>query len=418
MSLIVLVIVLQILLFRSRWGLRTRAVGEHPKAAETVGIDVIRLRYRNVILGGVFAGLAGAYLSIELSNSFQAGMTAGRGFIAPGRDDLRPLDAARRVRRGAPVRPSSQSMQPGDPLLAAGGRPRGDHLDDPGRRSSACCRTSSRSSSWPASSAGASRRPPTAARTSARRRLSEPDETEPSRRIGPRRAARAAERERADDRFLDLHGGPRAGPGPRRRGIARVLRAARRIAVIGASSSRAGRRSACSATWSGRATSACRSTRTSARSSASRRFRDLARGGRRRPARSTSSTSSAAPSCACPHAEEAVAAGARCLWLQLGVVNWEAARIAAAGGLSVVMDRCTAIEWRRMRREAGAGRAQRMQEARRTTRTKPDDRDRARADLGLAAQHLPSRPTAPVVRRRRGGRRATTRSARRSRPAP
>ena len=49
-----------------------------------------------------------------------------------------------------------------------------------------------------------------------------------------------------------------------------------------------------------------------------------------------------------PHAEEAVAAGARALWLQLGVVNWEAARIAAAAGLSVVMDRCTAIEWRRI----------------------------------------------------------------------
>ena len=50
-----------------------------------------------------------------------------------------------------------------------------------------------------------------------------------------------------------------------------------------------------------------------------------------------------------PHAEEAVAVGARCLWLQLGVVNWEAARIAVEGGLSVVMDRCTAIEWRRLR---------------------------------------------------------------------
>jgi predicted CoA-binding protein len=48
-----------------------------------------------------------------------------------------------------------------------------------------------------------------------------------------------------------------------------------------------------------------------------------------------------------PHAREAVASGARCLWLQLGVVNWEAARIAHEGGLSVVMDRCTAIEWRR-----------------------------------------------------------------------
>jgi ABC-type uncharacterized transport system permease subunit len=76
------VIVLQVLLFRSRWGLRTRAVGEHPKAAETVGIDVIRLRYRNVILGGVFAGLAGAYLTIEFGSAFQGEMTAGRGFIA------------------------------------------------------------------------------------------------------------------------------------------------------------------------------------------------------------------------------------------------------------------------------------------------------------------------------------------------
>jgi len=49
-----------------------------------------------------------------------------------------------------------------------------------------------------------------------------------------------------------------------------------------------------------------------------------------------------------PHAMEAVAAGARCLWLQLGVVDWEAARIAHDAGLEVVMDRCTAIEWRRL----------------------------------------------------------------------
>jgi general nucleoside transport system permease protein len=82
MSVIVLVVVVQVLLFRSRWGLRTRAVGEHPRAAETVGIDVIRLRYRNVLVGGLFAGLAGAYLTLEATSSFQNGMTAGRGFIA------------------------------------------------------------------------------------------------------------------------------------------------------------------------------------------------------------------------------------------------------------------------------------------------------------------------------------------------
>jgi len=82
MSLIVFVILLQVLLFRSRWGLRTRAVGEHPRAADTLGINVFALRYRNVILGGVFAGLAGAFLTLEQTGSFQNGMTAGRGFIA------------------------------------------------------------------------------------------------------------------------------------------------------------------------------------------------------------------------------------------------------------------------------------------------------------------------------------------------
>jgi simple sugar transport system permease protein len=78
---VIIVILLQVLLFRSRWGLRTRAAGEHPKAAETVGIDVIRLRYRNVVASGALAALGGAYLSIEQTNSFQAGMTNGRGFI-------------------------------------------------------------------------------------------------------------------------------------------------------------------------------------------------------------------------------------------------------------------------------------------------------------------------------------------------
>ena len=87
----------------SRWGLRTRAVGEHPKAAETVGIDVIKLRYRNVILGGIFAGLAGAYLTLEQSGSFQNGMTERAGLHRAGRRHLRALDADRGIRRCAPV---------------------------------------------------------------------------------------------------------------------------------------------------------------------------------------------------------------------------------------------------------------------------------------------------------------------------
>ena len=78
---IIIVVVFQVLLFRSRWGLRTRAVGEHPRAAETVGIDVIMVRYRNVVLSGALAALGGAYLSMEATNGFQAGMTQGRGFI-------------------------------------------------------------------------------------------------------------------------------------------------------------------------------------------------------------------------------------------------------------------------------------------------------------------------------------------------
>ena len=70
------------LLFRTKWGLRTRAVGEHPSAAETVGISVIGMRYLNVIMGGGIAGLAGAYLSLEAVGSFERGMTNGKGFVA------------------------------------------------------------------------------------------------------------------------------------------------------------------------------------------------------------------------------------------------------------------------------------------------------------------------------------------------
>ncbi len=80
-TLLVIVVVFQIALFRTRWGLRSRAVGEHPRAAETVGINVIRLRYRNVMVGGLLAGLGGAFLSMEATATFQQDMTAGRGFI-------------------------------------------------------------------------------------------------------------------------------------------------------------------------------------------------------------------------------------------------------------------------------------------------------------------------------------------------
>jgi simple sugar transport system permease protein len=76
------VIVLNLMLFRSKWGLRTRAVGEHPKAADTLGIKVNRLRFRNSLLAGAIAGLAGAYVSIGSVGGFGINMTAGRGFIA------------------------------------------------------------------------------------------------------------------------------------------------------------------------------------------------------------------------------------------------------------------------------------------------------------------------------------------------
>jgi simple sugar transport system permease protein len=68
-SAVVLVMITHFVMFYTRWGLRTRAVGEHPRAADTVGINVARMRYANVIIGGMIAGLGGAY-------------TNGRGFIA------------------------------------------------------------------------------------------------------------------------------------------------------------------------------------------------------------------------------------------------------------------------------------------------------------------------------------------------
>ncbi len=78
----VLVIVVSFALFRTRWGLRVRAVGEHPRAAETVGINVIRTRYKSTILGGAIAGLGGAYFTLGEAGAFAPGLTAGLGYIA------------------------------------------------------------------------------------------------------------------------------------------------------------------------------------------------------------------------------------------------------------------------------------------------------------------------------------------------
>jgi general nucleoside transport system permease protein len=78
----VLIVLVDIGLFRSRWGLRTRAVGEHPKAADTVGINVRRTRFVNVIVGGLVAGLGGASLTLGSALPFGKNMTSGKGFIA------------------------------------------------------------------------------------------------------------------------------------------------------------------------------------------------------------------------------------------------------------------------------------------------------------------------------------------------
>ncbi len=77
----VLVIGIQLMLYYTRWGLRTRAVGEHPRAADTLGVNVFKVRYINVILGGMVAGLGGAYLVLSSVARFDEMMTAGKGYI-------------------------------------------------------------------------------------------------------------------------------------------------------------------------------------------------------------------------------------------------------------------------------------------------------------------------------------------------
>ncbi|HEX3906475.1 MAG TPA: ABC transporter permease [Mycobacteriales bacterium] len=78
----VLLVVVHVALFHTKWGLRVRSVGEHPRAAATVGIHVVSVRYRNVILGGAIAGIGGASFTIGSIGEFSSNMTAGLGYVA------------------------------------------------------------------------------------------------------------------------------------------------------------------------------------------------------------------------------------------------------------------------------------------------------------------------------------------------
>lgn len=78
----ILVILLTVILFYTKWGLRLRAVGEHPKAADTLGVNVFKVRYISVIFGGLLAGFAGSFFVLGSIGYFEQAMTAGRGFIS------------------------------------------------------------------------------------------------------------------------------------------------------------------------------------------------------------------------------------------------------------------------------------------------------------------------------------------------
>jgi simple sugar transport system permease protein len=77
----IVTLLIHYVLFFTPWGLRTRAVGENPRAADTLGIDVFRVRYINVLLGGALAGFAGAWFTLEAVDVFNPQMTNGLGFI-------------------------------------------------------------------------------------------------------------------------------------------------------------------------------------------------------------------------------------------------------------------------------------------------------------------------------------------------
>jgi simple sugar transport system permease protein len=78
----ILVAAVGVIIAFTPWGLRTRAIGEHPRAADTLGIHVNRMRYINVIIGGMVAGIGGAYFSLGEVGRFEDNMTNGKGFVA------------------------------------------------------------------------------------------------------------------------------------------------------------------------------------------------------------------------------------------------------------------------------------------------------------------------------------------------
>jgi simple sugar transport system permease protein len=80
-AMLVLIFIVHFVLFQTVWGLRTRACGEHPRAAETAGINVYLVRYVNVITSGALAGLGGAYFTLQQIGNFLPNMTGGRGYI-------------------------------------------------------------------------------------------------------------------------------------------------------------------------------------------------------------------------------------------------------------------------------------------------------------------------------------------------
>ncbi len=81
-SMLVLVVIVHVVLFHTVWGLRTRACGENPQAADTAGVNVRLMRYANVVISGALGGLGGAYFTLQQIGTFLPNMTGGRGFIA------------------------------------------------------------------------------------------------------------------------------------------------------------------------------------------------------------------------------------------------------------------------------------------------------------------------------------------------